>query len=184
MLPVSRLITSIRYTMRDMQGAARSDFEIVEALNRASALLFEAFGRRFVHAGLKKTVLVADHGEAKLPADFHNVRKITADGAETSPVTGRPREGQYRIAGETFYAPDGAYGLEYWYIPAPVADLSDNLDAPLSVSPYLERAALALLNGDAEGAAAVCEACCTSLAAGEWSRFRDMGPVQVWGGKA
>ena len=184
MLPVSRLATTIRYALRDMQGAAFSDFEIVEALNRAASLLFGRMGEKFVWPALKRTVIVADKGEAKLPGDFHNVYKVSCDGGEAAPVTRRPRDGQYRIAGDTLFARDGAYGLEYWYLPQPVRGLDDAIDAPEAVSPYLERCALALVNGDMEGAEAQAQMCCHALAAGEWSRFSDTGPVEIWGGKA
>ena len=184
MLPVSRLLTSIRYSLRDMQGTSFSDFEIVEALNRAAGLLFGRMGEKFVWPALKRTVIVTDHGEAKLPADFHSVRKVSCDGGEAEPVTRRPGDGQYRIAGDALFAQDGAYGLEYWYLPPPVRGLDDVLDAPLAVSPYLERCALALLNGDEQGAEATVQACCHALAAGDLSAFSDMGPVRIWGGKA
>ena len=124
MIPVSRLMTSVRYAVKDMQGVTFSDHEIIEALNVAARLLFERLGARFVWPALKRTVIVVDHGRGTLPMDFHNIRKLTMDGGELRPVTGRPAEGQYRIAGVELYGPDGGYGLEYWYIPAPVADPS------------------------------------------------------------
>lgn len=184
MLPASRLAGSIRYALRDMQGAAFSDFEIIEALNRAASLIWGRMGEKFVWAALKRTVLIVDRGEARLPRDFHNVRKVTGEGRELAPAMRRPREGQYRIAGDAFLAPDGAYQMEYWYIPAPVFDMKDSLDAPEAASPYVERAALAFLRGDMEAAELAAQQCCHALAAGELSRFSDTGPVEIWGGKA
>ena len=184
MIPVSRLIASVRYALKDMQGATFSDHEIVEALNVASRLLFERLGARFVWPALKRTVLVVDHGRGMLPLDFHNIRKLSMDGGELRPVTGRPAEGQYRIAGDELYGPDGGYGLEYWYIPAPVRDHDDALDAPLALSPWIERMTVGIVTGDATKADETAAACCHDLAGGEWSGLSDMGPVQVWGGRA
>ena len=182
MIPVSRLILSIRYALRDMQGASFSDFEIVEALNRAAALLYQRMGERFVHAALRRTLLLMEQGEAMLPSDFHNVYKVSVEGDGRDPATLKVCPVQYRIADHRFYAPGEAYVLEYYRMPQTVAAATDALDAPLAVSPYLERCALALLNGDMAGAEAAAEACCRSLAAAEFSHLTDDGPVKVLGG--
>lgn len=188
MLPVSRLVTSVRYQLRDMQGADWSDFEIIEALNRAAALLFGRMAEKFVHAALKKTALIVeDGGSALLPRDFHGVYKVTAgEGGELNYSTWTQEtryDGKYRIAGEWFYAPEGMYALEYYYTPRPVYDWNESIDAPESVSPYLERATAALLTGDAVEAEQIVQTCCRSLAASELSHFHDNGPVNVLGGK-
>ena len=110
MIPVSRLAASVRYALKDMQGVDVSDYEIVEALNRAAALLFARLAARWIYAGLKKTALVVDDGEksAALPADFHSVSGLKDEDGHGFPQCG------FRIAGDELYAPPGTYGLEYW----------------------------------------------------------------------
>ena len=175
MIPVSRLVRSVRYALKDMQGTGVSDYEIIEALNRAADLLFHRFAARFIYAGLKKTALViGEEKSAALPSDFHSMGDLTdEDGLNLA----------FRVVGDELFAPEGTYGLEYWYLPADVADTSDLLDAPASVSPWLEQMAAAILNGDTQTATAAAEACCASLAAGEVAHFPETGPVSVLGGK-
>lgn len=179
MIPAGRLLASIRYRLGDMQGVRFSDFELLEAVNRAASLLFSRLGRRYVWAAIKKTVLLVDEETlcARLPSDFHNMKRLSSEnGGEMGP-------GQYRVMGEWFYAPVGAYGLEYYYLPRAVLTPEGELDAPEAVSPWVEQAALSVLNGDMAGAAQSAEGCCDALAAGEIGRFSDRGPVQVLGGR-
>ena len=184
MLSVRRLVTSMRFRLGDMQGAQYSDYELIEAINRAASLLFARMGARFVWAAAKKTVLVVDEeaGSALLPRDFHSMRRVTReDGKDTTPSMYSPCS--YRVVGSEFYAAPGAYGMEYYYIPRPVFTPEDELDAPEAVSPYLETAALAIFNNAPNGAAQICEECCEALAGGEVSRFPEFGPVEILGGK-
>ena len=178
MIPVSRLVRSVRYALKDMQGTGVSDYEIIEALNRAADLLFHRFAARFIYAGLKRTALiVGEEKSAVLPSDFHSLKRLSAEDGRELPQCG------FRIAGDEVFTEPGAYGLEYWYLPAEVADTADLLDAPQSVSPWLEQMASAILGGDTGAALSAAEACCASLAAGEVSRFPETGPVSVLGGK-
>lgn len=185
MIPVSRLAASVRYALSDMQGARYSDYDVLESLNRAAGLLFGRMAARAVKAAVKKTVIpVEEWGYAELPADFHSARRVSTEArGELVPSTEYPRGWEYRIAGSTLYGLPGVYGLEYYYLPAEVHDLTEELDATESVSPWLEQMTVAFLKGDAAGAAQVAETCCTTLAGGEAARLPDMGPVQILGGK-
>lgn len=185
MISVARVAASVRYAVSDMQGAQFSDFDVLEALNRAASLLFGRLAARAVKAAVKKTVLpVEEWGYAELPADFHSARRVSTEArGELVPSTEYPRGWEYRIAGSTLYGLPGVYGLEYYYLPAEVHDLTEELDAPESVSPWLEQMTAAILKGDITGAAQTAEACCSTLAGGEVSRLPDLGAVQVLGGK-
>ena len=182
MLNTGRLVTSLRYRLNDMQGVRYSDFELIEAVNRAAGLLFGRLSARFVWAASKKTVIIVDEeaGSALLPRDFHNMRRVTRE-AEGTVNPGRGTA-DYRVVGQEFYAAPGAYGLEYWYLPRPVFGMDDELDAPEAVSPWLETVALAVLKDDMSGAETVCEECCRTLAGGEASRFPEHGVAQIIGG--
>ena len=107
-----------------------------------------------------------------------------ADEGRAVPVSYIARnDGKYRIIGDNFYAPEGAYGLEYYYVPARVSKLSDNLDVPQAMSPYIEQISLALFGNNLEKAEQIVQTCTRSLAARELSHFENVGPVQVLGGK-
>ena len=186
MIPVSRIVTSLRFSLRDMQGVNVSDFELIEAINQASALLYNRFAEDFVNVGLKKNVLVVDDAlQASLPSDFLGVHRVgMGEEGYASPVSYRPdMSGTYRIIGNTFQAPEGLYGLEYYYQPKRVSSLTDNLDVPLSVSPYIEKIANAVLGNDLAGAIQIAAVCSHSLAGNEISHFDNEGPVEVLGGK-
>ena len=186
MVQVSRLVASMRYSIRDMQGVNVSDFEIIEAINQAAGLLYNKLAEDFVNAGLKKTILVVDDTlSASLPSDFLGVHRVgMGNEGYASPVSYRPEiSGTYRILGNTFYAPEGLYGLEYYYIPKRVSSLTDNLDVMPSVCPYLERVAGYVLANDLPGAVQTAAVCSHSLAGNEITHFNDEGPLNVLGGK-
>ncbi|MBQ9526898.1 MAG: hypothetical protein IJR68_04740 [Fretibacterium sp.] len=183
MFPVSRVMTSMRFALGDMQGARYSDHELVEAVNQAAALLYDRMGERFIHVALKRTVLVMNNGLAKLPGDFHNVYKVSVEGEHRDPATLKVCPVQYRIAGDTFYAPGDTYALEYYRTAPIVSNSTEVLDAPDSLRPFIERAALAMLGGDLAEANATAEACCKVHAGAEFSHLTDSGPVRVFGGR-
>ena len=185
MLPVSRLITSMRYAIRDMQGAEVSDYELIEALNQAASLLYSRLGEKFVFTALKRrNIIVDDKCQASLPSDFVSIHRVGmgTEGWAMPESYRADSEGSYRIAGNVFYAPEGTYGLEYYYLPARVNNLTDNLDVSPSVSPYLENIANALFAKDFASAEQLAQVCCNALGGGEVSQFQDMGPVEVLGG--
>ena len=186
MIPVSRLVASMRYALREMQGTEISDFELIESINQAVALLYSRLCEKFVFTALKKTNIVTDeNGEAVLPSDFLSVYRVGmgADGYAVPESYRADYEGSYRIMGDMFYAPAGIYSLEYYYQPQRVINLSDALDVPLAVSPYIEQIAVALFKHDLAGAEQIVQLCCNSLGGGEYSHFENTGPVQILGGK-
>ena len=186
MIPVSRILASVRFALRDMQGVNVSDFEIIETINQAASLLYNKFAEDFVSTGLKKTILVVDESmQESLPSDFIGVHRVgMGDEGYASPVSYRPdMNGTYRIMGNTFYAPEGLYGFEYYYLPKRVSNLNDSLDVIPAVCPYIERIAGSMLANDLPGAVQIAALCAHSLAANDISHFNDIGPVDVLGGK-
>ena len=186
MIPVSRIVASMRYSLRDMQGVNVSDFELVEAINQACALLYGRFSEKFIHTALKKTLLVVDEdGQATLPSDFVSVHRVGMNEQYYAvPEAYHPNEdGLYRIVGNNFYAPEGTYSFEYYYVPKRVTNLTDSLDIPLSLSPYIEQISIAMLGKDLAGAEQIVQLCCNVQYGGEISHLENTGPVQILGGK-
>ncbi len=186
MIPVVQLVRSLRYALRDMQGLKYSDYELIESINQAVNLLYGRLSESYVQAVLKKKILaVGENGTAALPKDFVRIHQLgMGDGLAAIPTSGAATaEGTYRIIGDTLYAPEGAYSLEYYYIPKRVTSLTDEVDAPQSMSPYLERISLAIFGNNLETAEQIVTQCLQVLAAREVSHFTDVGPVQVLGGR-
>ena len=186
MIPVIRLVQSLRYALKDMQQAKVSDFELIEVINQAASLLYSQMSERYVQFGMKKKTLIVDETcSTELPSDFVRIHQVgLGDRKVAIPTSYQPTvEGTYRIIGSTFYAPEGIYGLEYYYIPGRVSDLSDNLDVPQSMSPYIEQIALALFGNNHEQALGIVNICAQSLSSREVSHFENIGPVQVLGGR-
>lgn len=186
MIPVLRLAQSLKYALRDMQGVKVSDFELVEAINQAASLLYIQMSEKYVRYGLKRKILVIDEShETELPADFIKIHQVgLGNGFVAVPVSYQPNtEGTYRIVGNTFYAPEGDYGLEYYYVPLRVTDFSDNLDVPQAMSPYIEQISLAIYGNNLEKANQIVQLCTQSLADREMTHFENVGAVQVLGGR-
>lgn len=188
MIPVLSLIASLRYGLQDMQGVRISDFELIELINQAAAMLYSTLSERYVHAAMKTSDITVAQNEnnTNLPSDFVRVHQVgMGDDGMVMPTSYQTTvEGTYRIINNKFYATPGTYKLEYYYVPERVSKLNDNLDAPLSMSPYIERIALLLYGGrDIAGAKAVADLCTHTLSDGEISRFADTGPAMILGGK-
>lgn len=186
MIVVSRIVSSLRYALRDMQGLTVSDYELVEAINQAVTLLYGKFAEKYVHSGLKKALLVVEEdGQAILPSDFVNVHRVgLGEAGYAKPASYRPmEEGTYRIAGNMLYAPSGSYSLEYYYVPRRVTSLTDRLDVPLSLSPYVEQMSAAILSKDLGSAEQLAQVCCREHSGGEISHIENSGPVEILGGK-
>lgn len=186
MIPVVRLVKSLRYALKDMQGIKYSDYELIEAVNQAVSFLYGRLSERYVNASLKEKVfIIGDEELAVLPKDFVRLHQLGmgAEG-ECIPTSSFPVvDGTYRIIGTTIYAKPGTYTLEYYYMPDQVNSLGDEVDAPLSLSPYIEQISLALFGNNLEKAEALVQQCSQVLAVREISHFTDVGPVQVLGGK-
>ena len=184
-IPVVRIVRSLRYYLNDMQGISISDYELIEAINHAASLLYSRLGEKFVSSSLKKHILIVpDDGHTVLPVDFVRVHQVgMGDGEVAIPTTYQTTaSGTYRIIGTEFYAPEGAYNLEYYYIPVRVNTLSDELDVPLSMSPYIEQIALAMYARDAGKAEQLATVCAQTLGGREISHIDGQGPTQVLGG--
>ncbi len=185
-IPVVRLVKSMRYALKDMQGVKFSDYELVESINQAASLLYSRLSERYVYAAQKQTTLVVGaSGEATLPSDFVRLHQLgMGSEGEAIPISSFPIvAGTYRIIGDTIYAEPGAYSLEYYYVPRRVSGLGDNLDVPVSMSPYIEQISVALFGNNIQLAEQLVLQCSQTLAVRELSHFQDVGPVQVLGGK-
>lgn len=186
MIPVINLVTSLRYALKDMQGVKISDYELVEVINQAASLLYIQMSEKYVRYGLKKKILIVDDsGSTGLPSDFVKIHQVgMGDEGVAVPTSYRAIiQGTYRIIGNTFYAPAGSYGLEYYYVPSRVKSLSDNLDVPEAMTSYIEQIALAVYGNNLEKAEQIITVCTQSLADRELSHFENVGPVQVLGGR-
>ena len=181
MIPVREIITAVRFQVGDMQSVVRSDFEIVEAINRAQAFIYAAFGERHISVSLKTVFIELNNDEpwVMLPSDFHNVNKIKS-GYAAVPESGYAA----RIEGNKFVGEPGVYELSYYCLPRRVTDASDTLNIPNSVRLGLEGVAAAFVNGDPAGAEAATKRLCDVLVAREVDGFKNTGPVQVWGDRA
>ena len=168
-----------------MQGIKYSDYELIESINQAASLLYGRLSERYVYAAQKKTnIVIGSEGYSALPSDFVRLHQLVGDDGEAIPTSTLPVvKGTYRIIGDTIYATQDTYTLEYYYIPNRIKGLGDNLDVPLSMSPYIERISLALFGNNLEAAEAIVAQCSQTLANKEISHFTDVGPVQVLGGK-
>ena len=185
-IPVVRLVKSMRYALKDMQGIKFSDYELVESINQAASLLYGRLSERYIYASQKQTTLiVGDEGYATLPSDFVRLHQLgMGEEGEAIPISTLPVvDGTYRIIGNTIYAKPGAYSLEYYYVPRRVKGLGDELDVPLSMSPYIEQLSVALFGNNMQLAETIVAQCSQALAVREVSHFTDVGPVQVLGGK-
>ena len=184
-IPVVRLVKSLRYALKDMQGIKYSDYELVESINQAASLLYGRLSERFVYAAQKKALLNVPSVEyALLPTDFVRIHQIVGDDGELIPTTLLPvASGTYRIINDTIYAEPAVYSLEYYYVPNRVKGLSDNLDVPLSMEAYIQQISLAMFGNNPAAAEQIVQQCSQTLAVREVSHFTDVGPVQVLGGK-
>lgn len=186
MIPVINLVKSLRFALKDMQGIKYSDYELIEAVNQAVSLLYGQLSEKYVYATLKrKVIVIGDSNQYSLPSDFVRIHQVgMGEEGVAIPTTRMPViEGTYRIIGDVLYAPEGAYTLEYYYMPVRVSSIADNIDAPLSMSPYLEQISLALFGNNLERASQVIQVCINALSNKEHSHFEDVGPVQILGGR-
>lgn len=184
-IPVVRLVKSLRYALKDMQGIKYSDYELIESINQAASLLYGRLSERYVYAAQKKVVLtIPSVGYASLPSDFVRIHQIVSDDGELIPTTTLPAvEGTYRIINDLIYAEPAVYSLEYYYVPSRVKGLGENLDVPLSMEAYIQQISLAMFGNNPALAEQIVLQCSQTLAVREVSHFQDVGPVQVLGGK-
>ena len=58
MIPVVELAMSLRYALGDMQGLNVSDYQLLEPINQAVSRLYGYLSQRYVHAVLKKKMII------------------------------------------------------------------------------------------------------------------------------
>ena len=176
----------MRYAQNDMQGVLISDFELIEAINQAAALLYGLLSEKYVHAAQKRvTIEIPEVGIADLPIDFVRIHQVGMDDDEIAvPVSYMSNVyGTYRIMGQKMFAPKGTYTLEYYYIPSRVTKLDDDLDVPLSMSTYIEQVSLAIYNHDLVRANALARQAQEFLSDSEVSHLPNNTPQRVIGGR-
>ena len=185
-ISVLRIAKSIRYAQNDMQAVRISDFELIEAINQAAALLYGMLSEKFVHAARKTAVInIPESGELELPQDYVRVHQVGMNTREIAvPVSYMSDvEGTYRIIGNKITAPKGMYFLEYYYIPLRVTSLADELDVPLSMSTYIEQISIAIYNRDLRAANALAIQAQQFLSDSEVSHLENNTPQKILGGR-
>ena len=185
-IPVLQIAKSMRYAMNDMQGVRISDFELIEAINQAAALLYGLLSTKYVNEVRKTVTLdVSESGVIDLPDDYVRVHQVGLNDRDIAvPVSYQSDvEGTYRIIGHKFTAPQGKYFLEYYYIPLRVTKLDDDLDVPLSMSTYIEQISLAMYNRDLALARALATQAQQFLSDNEVSHLENNTPTKIIGGR-
>ena len=186
MIPVVELAMSLRYALGDMQGLNVSDYQLIEPINQAVSKLYGHLSQRYVHAVLKRLVVViGENNTYELPPDFVRVHQVVSDedGVLVPTSMNPPARRTYRIVGGTLYANEGTYSFEYYYIPARVHRMDDNVDIPESMRSYVEQIALELYRKNYAQADAIVLQAEATLAGREISHFENTGPAQVLGGR-
>lgn len=186
MIPVVELAISLRYALGDMQGLNVSDYQLIEPINQAVSKLYGYLSQRYVHAVLKRKLLNVDKTNVyELPSDFVRVHQVVSDnyGVMVPTTTNPPAPRTYRIVGNTLYVNEGMYSFEYYYVPARVYRLEDNVDAPESMRSYIEQIALNLYQKNIQQADYIIQQAEATLAGREISHFENTGPAQVLGGR-
>lgn len=185
MIPVIEVVSTMRYELGDMRALNVSDGELIKPINRATSLLYGTLSEGYVHAAVKRLPIVVDSSRVySLPSDFVRIHQLVADRGGLVPSSiNPPAECAYRIVGTELYADEGAYTLEYYYIPAKVRELGDYLDVTESMRTWVEEIALSLYKKDMGMASALVEQAERVLAGREISHFENTGPMQVLGGR-
>lgn len=190
MISVLRLVQSLRFALRDMQGVKISDFELIETVNQAASMLYIRMSENYVRYGMKTANITPSTVDKNvdLPSDFIKIHQVIKGEnvivVPTSVGSLNVPDGTYRIIGNTFYGEASIiYSIEYYYVPARVKNLTDNLDVPETMSPYIEQISLALYGNNLEKANGIIDRCVSSLSDREVSHFENVGPVQTLGGR-
>ena len=186
MIPVVELAMSLRYARGDMQGLNISDYQLLEPINQAVSKLYGNLSQRYVHAVLKKKAITVSNTKTyELPSDFVRIHQIVSDdyGVLIPTSMNPPARRTYRIVGNTLYANEGTYSFEYYYIPARVHSMSEDIDAPENMRSYIEQVALAMYKKDIQLADYLITQAEATLAGREVSHFENTGPAQVLGGR-
>ena len=194
-IPVVELVMSLRYALGDMQGINISDYELIEPINQAASKLYGRLSERFVHEAVaeKEVTIAADNGTEELPETFNRIHQVLGSKKDSAtdadyqviiPTSGRkPVFGAYRIIGRTFKAAKGKYIIEYYYVPAKVTQLGQDLEVPESMRMWIEQLALAYYRKDYNTAEGIMQQCEAVLAGREISHFENTNPAQTLGAR-
>lgn len=185
MIPVVELALSIRYALGDMQGVGVSDYELLEPINQAVSTLYGRLSERYVHAVLKRlAITVGEDRQYTIPSDFVRVHQVVGDRGVLIPTSmNPPAQRTYRIVGNDFYANEGTYSFEYYYIPARARTLNDEIDVSESMRSWIEQLSLAMFKKDAQRAELLLQQCENVLAGRQISHYENTTPTQVLGGR-
>ena len=195
-IPVIELVMSLRYALGDMQGVNISDYELIEPINQAASKLYGRLSERHVHAAVAEDgpVKITSGSTHDLPESFIRVHQVLgsqlSDPTDEDYITIIPTSsrrlvfGAYRITNTTFKAADGTYIIEYYYVPAKVNTLADNLEVPESMRSWIEQIALSYYKKDYATAEGLMQQCETVLAGREIPRFENTTPAQTLGVRA
>lgn len=196
MIPVVELVMSLRYALGDMQGTNISDYELIEPINQAASKLYGRLSERYVHAAVAEDgpINIAGGATHDLPESFIKIHQVlgsqlsnpTDDDYKVIIPTSNRRAvfGAYRIVGHTFKAADGTYIIEYFYVPAKVSTLADNLQVPESMRSWIEQIALSYYKKDYATAEGLMQQCENVLAGRAISQFENTTPAQTLGVRA
>ena len=110
-IPIVRLVKSLRYTLKNMQGIKYSDYELIESINQDASLLYGRLSERFVYAAQKKTLLnVPSVKYALLSSGFVLIHQIVGDDGDLIPTTQLSAASRtYLIINDTIYAEPAMY---------------------------------------------------------------------------
>ena len=193
MIPVIEIAKSMRYALGDMQGITVSDYELVEPINQAVNKLYADLGQRHIREVTKeeKVTINATIKSFKLPDDFIRISQVLgafkenptdADYSVIIPTTNRAAvKGAYRLVNRNMTMYEGTYYIEYYYVPAKVETLNDNLDVPESMRSWIEQLSLAMYKKDMAMANTVVTQAEYALSGREIPRFENAGHSQNLG---
>lgn len=200
-ISVVDLVMSMRYALGDMQGLNISDYELIEPINQAAHKLYSYLSERHVReAAAEQEIKVETDGQDNifLEDTFVRICQVLGKPLDTDekkygddayrviiPTTNRRYVfGAYKLIGRKFRAAAGNYIVEYYFIPAKVNSLGENLNVPESMRSWIEQLALAYYKKDYVTATGLAQQCEAVLAGREVPNFENTGAAQTLGARA
>ena len=194
-IAVVDLAMSLRYALGDMQGLNISDYELIEPINQAVHKLYSYLSERHVREVVaeKEYTVAANGGDIQLDETFIRICQVLGSNKDNPtdndykviiPTTSRTVVfGAYKMVGRKIRTAKGKYIIEYYYIPAKVSTLNDNLGVPESMRTWIEQLALAYYKKDYVTAEAIVRQCESVLAGREVPSFENTGVSQTLGAR-
>lgn len=90
-------------------------------------------------------------------------------------------KGTYRLTGRIMRMPTGWYYVQYYYVPAKVKTLGDNIDAPESMRGWIEKLSVAMYKNDYNTMQVLLRQAENTFAGREIPRFENTEPAQTLG---